>query len=192
LIDPVRELKVRAEVLHHAVQASEVAALERLRVLAELRRADGDALRAAAPAIQRKHCLLTVSRELGFASWEHARRVFEGDASELDFGTLLYAEFGAGHLNHWFASYEDARDFHAGTSNVEACRYLLAYARQFFVVEREFIRLLGVDADDADWQAIGRDWPRPRSPDARRRLYGKILAAQRSRCVARAPSRAST
>src|ERR1017187_8049116 len=31
MLDPVRELKVRAQILHHAVKASESAALERLR-----------------------------------------------------------------------------------------------------------------------------------------------------------------
>ena len=68
MLDPVRELKVRAEILHHAVKASESAALERLRVLVGFRKADAEALRSAATGIQRKHCLAAVSRELGFAS----------------------------------------------------------------------------------------------------------------------------
>jgi hypothetical protein len=183
MIDPVRELKVRAELLHRAVQASEAEALERLRALAELRKADANALRAAAATMQRKHCLLAVSRELGFTSWEHARRVFEGDATELDFGTMLYARYGAGHLNQWFSTYDEAREFHAGMPDGEARGYLLAYRQQFFIADRFFIRSLGVDADDADWTAIGHDWVRPRDPEARRRLYGKILSAQRSQAA---------
>jgi hypothetical protein len=178
MLDPVRELKVRAELLHHAVQASEAAALERLRVLAEFRKADAEALRAAASGIQRKHCLAAVARELGFASFEHAKRVFEGDASEADFGTMLYA--GRGHLNQWFAAYEDARYVHAETSTPASRRYLLAYKRQFLVVDRYFIESLGLDPDDADWQAIGWDWAFPKDAEARRRLYGKFLAAERA------------
>jgi hypothetical protein len=178
MLDPVRELKVRAEVLHHAVQASVGPALERLRALPEFRTADAAALRAAATSIQRKQCLATVARELGFASFDHARRVFEGDSSETDFGTLLYG-VARGHLNQWFASYEEAHAIHAETSTVSARRYLLTYRRQFFVVDRIFIEALGLDPDDLEWQAIGWDWGRPADPRARRSLYGKFLQAQR-------------
>jgi|CZKU01.1.fsa_nt_gi hypothetical protein len=179
MLDPVRELKVRAQILHHAVKASESAALERLRVLVGFRKADAEALRSAATGIQRKHCLAAVSRELGFASFEHARRVFEGDASEADFGTLLYGT-ARGHLNHWFATYDQAHALHAQTSSATGRRYLLAYKRHFFVVDRLFIESVGLDPDDADWKEIGWDWARPKSREARRRLYGKFMDAQRS------------
>ena len=177
MIDPVRELKVRAELLHHAVRASEAAAIERLRALAELRRADDDALRAAAPGIQRKHCLVAVAREAGFDSWDHARRVLEGDPSEVDFGTILCSKLGsAGFLNHWFATYEEARAVHAGMTDDAARGYLLAYKRHFFIATREFIETLGLDPDDPDWEAMGWDWARPRNREARRRLYGKLVS----------------
>jgi hypothetical protein len=179
MMDPVRESKVRAEILHHAVQAAEPAALARLRRLRELRRADADALATAARDIQRKHCLAVVSHEMGFASWEHARRVFEGDAAEGDFGTLLYgAEWGS-RLHPWFASYEEARDVRRQTATAAEPRFLLAYKRHFFVAEAGFIEALGLDPQDADWKAIAWDWVKPESPDARRRLYGRLLAAQR-------------
>ena len=89
----------------------------------------------------------------------------------------------AAQLNHWFAAYDEARAFHAETTSGAAPVYLLAYKRHFFVVDRHFIASLGLDADDADWQAIGWDWVRPRSAEARRRLYGKLLAASARRAA---------
>ena len=181
-MDPVRELKVRAEILHRRVQALEAAALDRLRALPEHRKADADALRAAAPGIQRKHCLAAVARELGFEGWEHARRVLEGDASEVDFGKLLYGKHWGSRLNHWFATYEEARAFHAAelAEGHEEGSYLLAYQRHFFVADRHFVEALGLDPADPDFRAIGFDWARPRSHEARRRLYARLLAAGRT------------
>jgi hypothetical protein len=178
MLDPVHELKVRAEILHHALAANDPAALERLRVLPEYRKADAETRRAAAPTLQHKHCLAVVARELGFTSFEHATRVLEGDLAEPDVGNVLYLTT-RGILNSWFADYDEAREVHAQTSTVTSRRYLLAYKRHFFVVERPFIVSLGLDPDDADWAAIGWDWARPRNPEARRRLYGKLLFAQR-------------
>jgi hypothetical protein len=181
MVDPVHELKVRAELLHHALRAQrppEPATLDRLRVLPEFKKADADTLRTAATDLQRKHCLAVVARELGFASFDQAKRVFEGDASEPDFGTLLYGTTG-GHLNAWFADYDEAHEAHARTSTPESRRTLLAYKRHFFIVEHAFIEALGLDPDDADWAAIGWDWARPEDPEARRRLYGKLLSGQR-------------
>ncbi|HEX3770602.1 MAG TPA: hypothetical protein VHV30_07055 [Polyangiaceae bacterium] len=178
MLDPVHELKVRAELLQHALEVGEAAAIELLRVLPEFRKADAETRKAAAATMQRKHCLAVIARELGFTSFDHAQRVLEGDTSEADVGNLLYMT-PRGILNSWFADYDEARDALAQTSTVSERRYLLAYKRHFFVAERPFIVALGLDPDDADWAAIGWDWARPHNPDARRRLYGKLLGAQR-------------
>jgi hypothetical protein len=185
-MNPIRESKVRAKLLHHGVRELQPKALERLRALPELRRAEEPELRATASTIKRKHCLAVVAKELGFASWEHARRVLDGDPSEVDFGKLLYGDNWGAYLNHWFASYEEARAFLDASSpglpsaQPSPTRYLLAFKRHFFIVERFYIEALGLDPDDPDWRAIGWDWARPRSHDARRRLYAKVLAARRT------------
>jgi hypothetical protein len=179
-MNAIRESRVRAEVLHHGVQRLEPNALLRLRALPELRKAEPAALRAAASTIRRKHCLAVVANELGFASWEHARRVLDGDVSEVDFGKLLYGDTLGARLNHWFAHYEEARAFLDASASSSPQLYLLAYKRHFFIVERYYVEALGLDPDDPDWRAIGWDWTRPRSADARRRLYAKVLAAQRA------------
>jgi hypothetical protein len=89
MIDPVRELKIRAELLHHGVSAGAAAATERLRALPEVRRATPAEVAAFAARAQRKHCLTVVARELGFDGWDHALRVLAGDADEPNCGTLL-------------------------------------------------------------------------------------------------------
>ena len=177
MIDPVRELKVRAEILHGRIDERDPAALKRLRALPEHRRATDEALVAAAPDVQRKHCLAVVARELGFDGWPHALRVLGQEAGEAatadDFGTALYTRGCAAYLNHWYVDYAEARALRE-----EIGGYLLAYKRQFLIVARPFIETLGLDPDDPDWAALGYDWARPRDPAARRRLYGKLLAAQ--------------
>ncbi len=175
MIDPIRELKVRAERLHQGVAAGAPPSLSRLSLLPELRRASAADLAAFAARIQRKHCLAAVAREAGFQSWEHAARVLRGDARESDHGELLYPKGMGAFLNHWFATYDEAGAVHGQRGG-----YLLAYKRQYFIAERDYVATtLALDPDDKDWAAIGFDWPRPRNREARRRLYGKLLAANR-------------
>jgi hypothetical protein len=178
MVDPVRELKTRAEILHGRLASGDHGALARLRALPELAHADAETLASAAPRMQRKHCLSVVARELGFATWEHARRVLQGDAREADFGTLLYPE-RSGTLNAWFVSYAEAREHLDEARKGGERRYLLPYKKQLVVGDRAFIEALGLDPDDADWEAIGFDWARPRDPIARQRLYQKRLDALR-------------
>jgi hypothetical protein len=180
-MDPIRELKTRAEILHSrlsAESAEDGAALLRLRILPELRRGDRPALEAAAKTIQRKHCLAVVARECGFPSWEHALRALSGDLAETELGTLLYAD--AGTLNQWFSIYEQARACLDALPAVPR-HYLLAYKRDFFIAGSAFITSLGLAPDDPDWEAMGWDWARPLDPAARTRLFGRRLAALRSK-----------
>jgi len=179
MMDPVRELKVRAEILKKALASADSGALERLRVLPEMRRAAAPALAATVASIRRKHCLAVVAREHGFSSWAHALRVLDGDPGEVDFGTMLYGESSGGFLHPWFATYPEARACMDDATRSGARPFLLAFGRQFFVAEGEFVTTLGLDPQDGDWQALAWDWARPRDGGARRRLYAKRLAALR-------------
>ena len=182
MVDPVGELKTRAELLHGRVAAGDREAQTRLRALPELARVDEEALAAAAARMRRKHCLAVVAREHGFTSWEHAQRVLRGDAREQDFGTLLCGDNASGSLNMWFVDYGEARAHLDATRSQGLRRYLLAYRRQFLVVERFFVEAtLELDPDDADWEAIDHDWARPRDPIARQRLYAKRIDAVRGK-----------
>jgi hypothetical protein len=180
MVDPIVELKTRAEILHGRLAAADVAARSRLRALPELAKATDDALAEAAPRMQRKHCLAVVAREHGFSSWDHAKRVLEGDAGERDVGTLMYDDARmSGFLNAWYADYAEARAHLDEARGRGERQYLLAYRTQFFVTGETFVvERLGLDADDEDWKAIDYDWARPRDPAARRRLYKKRLDAR--------------
>ena len=72
--------------------------------------------------------------------------------------------------NIWSASYEEAR-----TIRQQHGGYLLAYRQHFFITDRHFIKTLGLNPDDPDWELIGRDWVKPTRSDARERLYGKLI-----------------
>lgn len=167
MMDPVRELKIRANFLFAGIGRGDEHALARLGALRGV----------SADSVQQKHCLAVVAREVGFMSWEHAKRVLEGaigaNDEGADFGTMLYT---GGMLNEWFASYEEARARLDGSSER---RFLLAYKRHFLVVMDDFIEALGMSPDDPDWAAIGWDWARPRDVAARSRLYFQRLDAMR-------------
>ena len=162
----VSDLKAQARILHRLIAQREPLAVARIRQLAEFR--DHDPVSLAA-SIRRRQCLTLIARELGFSGWPHAVGVLSGTDST-DFGTLLYPKGAEAHWNIWSASYGEARairEQHGG--------YLLAYRRHFFIVDRYFIETLGLQPNDPDWNLIGRDWVRPWKPDARERLYGKLI-----------------
>ena len=170
-MNATQELRVRAEILHRRIQSGDPGAIQRLRALPDFSRAPVERLRAAAPGIRRGDCLALLARELGFPDWPLAKRALEGDPAASDFGTLLWSTRCTGHLNLWFKTYDEA-----ATVREQTGRYLLAYRHQFVVVDRYYIETLGLDPDDPDWNALGLDWVHPRDPQARSRLYRKLVA----------------
>jgi hypothetical protein len=162
----ISDLKAQARILHHQIIEREPIALARAQQLAELRDSDTAALPRR---IKRRHCLAVIARELGFQGWPHAAAVLRGTDSS-DFGTLLYPKWGHVHWNIWSASYDEAR-----TIRQQHGGYLLAYRQHFFIADRHFIKTLGLNPDDPDWELIGRDWVKPTRSDARERLYGKLI-----------------
>ena len=162
----ISDLKVHARLRHRQISRHEPAAVARTRRLDEFRDRDPASL---SESIKRRHCLAVIARELGFQGWPHAVGVLRGTDST-DFGTLLYPKGADVHCNIWSASYAEARAIRDQNDG-----YLLAYRRHFFIVDRHFIKTLGLQPDDPDWELIGRDWVRPRHADARERLYGKLI-----------------
>ena len=166
MVDVVSMLKTQARQLHRDIGFGKPEALSRVLRLPEFRRsAPGD----LPSAIKRRHCLSTIARELGFRGWPHALAVLQGREAA-DFGELLYTGAQSPTLNIWSASYAEARDIHARHGG-----YLLAYRRHYLIVGDDYIRALGLEAEDPDWDRIGRDWVRPKDPEARKRLYGKLI-----------------
>jgi hypothetical protein len=160
------------EILHKRIRMRDQRAVARLRVLTAFRRRSDEELAALATEIRRHDCLTVIAAELGFPNWTQAKRVLTGGGEIMDFGTVLCPPaLGGGHINRWYARYEEA------ATARETCQgYLLGYRRQYVVVDRYYIEDLGLDPVDADWQALGFDWVRPRSVAARVRLYAKLIA----------------
>lgn len=105
--------------------------LGRLRRLPDYRGHSIEQLRENVRGIRRRAYLTLLARELGFSGWPDARAIMGGAQNVSDFGTLLYPQPCGGHLNLWYRRYDEAvcgRDATAG--------YLLAYRRDFMVVDR--------------------------------------------------------
>lgn len=173
-MDPIAEVKVRAELLQHRIERGDPAALARLQP-ARARTATPTSPPSVEPApteVRRKHCLSAVARELGFADYAHLLRVIDGDPAEADFGTLPCGRAGGAHLNTWYPRYDEAKEHQRSAGGT-----LLAYRRHFVLVGTAYIRdVVGIDPEHPDWQAIAYDWPRPADLAARRRLYGRLFA----------------
>lgn len=165
--DVTRELKTWARLLQRALEAGDPAALPRARRLPELRALEPAAL---VGAFQRRHALAIIALELGFQGWSHLTAVLSG-AEQRDLGTALLPPRCKAHWNIWSARYEEAAAIRA-----EHGGYLLAWKYHFLVVDADYIESLGLDPADPDWEAIGRDWARPRDLAARARLYGRLFA----------------
>jgi len=166
MADLVATLKSHARILHRDVISTHPGALSRIRRLRELRDLDDANLSLQ---VQRRHCLTVIARELGFQGWGHAVHSLRDTTT---FGRLLYPPRCGGHTNIWCASYEEAQMVHAQKGG-----YLLAYQTQFFVVEDDYIRTLDLDPEDPDWNRIGHNWVEPVDPNARNRLYRKLIKA---------------
>lgn len=162
----IHDLKHRARLLHELAARSHAHAISELRVLEEFSSATPeDIVRAAT----RRHCLSAIAVQLGFDGWPHALNVLKG-ARLVNFGTLLVPPKSSPFWNVRSANYEEAariREEHGG--------YLLAYLKQFLVADADFIRHLGLDPEDSDWQAINRDWPNAADGESRARLYANLI-----------------
>jgi hypothetical protein len=176
MTNPVKELRIRAEILHTRVAAAEPESLTRLRALPVFRRRTAEQLTGVATKISRRDCLAVIATEHGFDTWLDAKRALSPEPSEVevaDFGTLLWSNVSGGHINRWYKTHAEAAAVRQETGG-----YLLAHKRHFVVVDRHFIQeSLGLNPDDHDWVELGFDWARPKSVAARARLYAKVLAA---------------
>ncbi|WP_282608035.1 hypothetical protein [Pelagibius sp. Alg239-R121] len=169
MVELIDKLKTEARLLHRKAAEGDSAALARIRKVHEDPKLDDAELK---PAVKRRHCLGAIARDLGFDGWAHAVQVIKGNNSR-DFGKMLYPHGCSAHSNIWSASYAEARKIHDDVGG-----YLLAYRHHYFIVDADYIRTLGLDPEDSDWQAIGYDWVKPKSTEARERLYSKVVQVQ--------------
>lgn len=117
------------------------------------------------------------ARTLGFADWEHARRVLGALAAPgADMGGFWHAPRTTALLSQWCAAYGDATALLAR----DPAAYLLPYRRQFVVVQSEFVAELGVDPLHPAWTELGRDLVQGYGGPAWQALAWQRLHATRS------------
>jgi hypothetical protein len=127
------------------------AAIDVLKVRARVRL---NAMRKAGGEGKLRDFLHDAAREVGFADWEHARRVLGGEAAEgEDMGTFWYSPATTTLLNEWFADAAAARKAHSESRGA----FLLPYRRQFVLGQDAYIRELGLDPRAPAWQQAGHD-----------------------------------
>lgn len=149
-------LKVEARLLHKQAKAGSRAAVQRLN--------KHSPAVALGEDIQRKHCLATVAREIGFPSWKAVVECFEKNA-DANFAEFLHPRRCHVFWNIWLATYDEAAKVRA-----EHGGFLLTYGNQFIVVDNDYVSALGVGPEHAFWAAIGRDWAKPNDLAARVQL----------------------
>ena len=133
--------------LHSLDIAVARAAATRFLRLAEFRQKSADELVRDRDEVQHKHALTVVAREQGYGAWKNLK-----DAAD-----VLWCPPGASaYWHNWCKSHDEARailDERGG--------YLLTAHGKWFIAERGYIELLGLDPDDPRWAAIGFDIVQP-------------------------------
>lgn len=149
-------LKNEARLLHKQAKAGARSAVQRLN--------KGSPAAALGEDIQRKHCLATVAREIGFPNWKAVVTCFESGAGA-NFAEFLHPKRCHIFWNIWLATYDEAARVRA-----EHGGFLLTYGSQFMVVDDDYVSALGAKPENALWAAIGRDWAKPNDIAARDQL----------------------
>jgi hypothetical protein len=170
----LRECKIRASLLLKHLLSSDPnhahRAAERLRVLPEFAHHAVPEIISKRDFVQRKHALAVIAREQGFASWVELKEAHESESPRFD-PESFFEHQGGVFLNRWFASYVEAREALKSQSG-----YLFPYRNQFFICDPDFLRALGVDTTDPDWERVGFNWIEPADAQARSRLDRKLVA----------------
>ncbi|KIP16809.1 hypothetical protein WI80_03030 [Burkholderia ubonensis] len=185
-ISPIDKYRLQAARLQKTVKQAledDSVALARHPVVQRLREhvglsADNDALlRKRLHALPAGKYLDLLAREAGHDDWPALNRQLRAQQeADDDFAETELYKFNASefNLNVWFPTYEDAREYldtHRGF-------YLLQFKGSCFLAQAPHIIDIGLDPNDPDWDRIGRDWVKPKDPEAKQRLRDKLRLAR--------------
>ncbi|KVD75097.1 hypothetical protein WI89_09790 [Burkholderia ubonensis] len=185
-ISPIDKYRLQAARLQKTVKQAledDSVALARHPVVQRLREhvglsADNDALlRKRLHALPAGKYLDLLAREAGHDDWPALNRQLRAQQeADDDFAETELYKFNASefNLNVWFPTYEDAREYldtHRGF-------YLLQFKGSCFLAQAPHIIDIGLDPNDPDWDRIGRDWVKPKDPEAKQRLRDKLRRAR--------------
>ncbi|WP_020593911.1 hypothetical protein [Kiloniella laminariae] len=175
MVDIIKDLKHKARHLHRNILTSTPQSL------AFIRKQPGLVKLSNAELIEqtlRRHCLSQLAIFLGFQGWAHLLKVMqepgsppgENQRSVVDYGKLLYPPRCGVYTNIWHVFYGEARQVRQKNAG-----YLLPYKTQFLVCEADYIRTLGLDPEDQNWNLLERDWINPAAHPARNHLYKTLI-----------------
>jgi len=157
----VQECKIQASILLKSLKSADIAqvkkAIKRFKKLPEFAALSLESLLPT--EIKHKNALAVIALEKGFKSWTDLK-------CQLPF-------IRGGFLNQWFANYAEAKSTLTAKGG-----FLLPYRNQFFICDANYIKNLGFNAQDPDWQLIGYDWVNPANKAAWQRLYKKWMQIQ--------------
>lgn len=162
----INTLKQRARMLHklasqcHPEAVAELTPLKRFALCSPVE---------ISRAVTRRDCLSAIAISLGFQNWPQASAILDGERLG-NFGDMLVPKGSSAFTNVWFSDYDEA-----ATAHQQHGGFLLAYRKQYFLTDTNFIEHLGLATDDPDWTAIHRDWPNAADSAARSRLYAKLV-----------------
>lgn len=147
------EAKIQATILLKSLHSSDsekaVKRFSRLPEFSDLTNSD-----LLQQKIKHKHALNVIAIENGFQSWINLK-------IQINF-------IVGGYLNLWFANYIEAK-----STLKENGGFLLPYKNQFFICNANYMKQIGFEPDDPDWDKIGFDWAEPADQTAWLRLYKK-------------------
>lgn len=155
----IEEYKIQASILLKSLHGTDSAkAAKRFQCLPEF--ANFSITEILQKEIKRKQALAVIAIEHGFKSW---------------FDLKMQINFiVGGYLNSWFTNYAEAK-----SQLQSAGGFLLPYKNQFFICNENYIKQIGFDPEDPDWQLINYDWVAPADQKAWQRLYKKWVSGSR-------------
>jgi hypothetical protein len=175
--DNLEEYRIRAVRLRKALRSSNRDAVletaRRFKSLPAWREYTPQQIVEQRDRIQHKHALDVVAREAGFMDWAQLKSAKSWDHRMLFDTTRLFSAGSAAFLNLWHRDYGEARELLAG----EPKRFLFPYREHFVLCEALFLEARGINANDPDWERIGRDWVNPRDARAQARLAVRLRRA---------------
>ncbi|MBL8150237.1 MAG: hypothetical protein JNN15_09965 [Blastocatellia bacterium] len=171
----VQEYKIKASILLKTLRSSDLekaaGAAERFNCLPHLTNLSPRQILLQKSNIKRKHALTVIAFENEKASWadfKHHLERLEVLRTNRNY-TDLYPRRCAGFINEWYASYETARKHLEQVGG-----YLLPYKNHFFICKADYIKALGLDPEDPDWNLISSDWVKPSDIEAWHRLNVRL------------------
>jgi hypothetical protein len=120
------------------------------------------AKRKAGKIMQLKEAFAILAKAAGFSSWQDLK-------ATLDTNSVFCPPGHSAYWKTWYGTYEGALQHlseHGG--------FLLPYRKDFFICDADYLRFLGVGAEDRDLERVGSNWAEPRDSEAFARLMKRL------------------